>query len=282
MTPLEFFAITFVAAIGAGVLGALLGLGGGIIIIPVLTLLLGVDIHYAIGASIVSVISTSSGAASAYIREKIANLRVGLFLAMATTTGAITGAYVAGLISGRALYLIFGTILAYSGVMMFRKRTLDVPAELPESRLATRLHLNSSYYDPAIHREVSYKVTGVVPALGLMFVAGVVSGLLGIGSGALKVPAMDLAMHLPMKVSSATSNFMIGLTAAASAGIYYMRGDIQAIIAAPVAMGVLIGANVGTRLLASLPGAVIRQIFVVVLAAICMEMLVRGLGISFP
>src|SRR5262249_55325565 len=162
-----------------------------------------------------------------------------------------------------ALYLIFGTILAYSGVMMFRKRTLDVPAELPESRLATRLHLNSSYYDPALHREVSYKVTGVVPALGLMFVAGVVSGLLGIrgGAGGRRTwPAWNREWPLPMKVPSATSNFMIALTAAASAGIYYMRGDIQAIIAAPVAMGVLIGANVGTRLLASLPGAVIRQI----------------------
>ena len=282
MTPLEFFGLTFVASIGAGVLGALLGLGGGIIIIPVLTVFFGVDIHYAIGASIVSVISTSSGAASAYVRENIANLRVGLFLAMATTTGAIAGAYVAGLISGRALYLIFGAILGYSGFMMFRKRNLALASEVAESRLAARLRMSSSYYDAALGQDVSYNVTGVLPALGLMFGAGVVSGLLGIGSGALKVPAMDLAMHLPMKVSSATSNFMIGITAAASAGIYYMRGDIQAIIAAPVAMGVLIGANLGTRLLGRLQGQVIRQMFIFVLVAICLEMIGRGLELQLP
>lgn len=275
--PLEFFSITFVCAIAAGVLGALLGLGGGIIMVPVLTLLLGVDIHYAIGASIVSVIATSSGAASTYVRNRIANLRVGLFLSIATTTGAITGAYVGGLISGWALYVIFGLILAYSGVMMFRKRRAELPTDVPESKLASKLRLHSAYYDPALRQLVSYRVAGVLPGLGLMYVAGVVSGLLGIGSGALKVPAMDIAMQLPMKVSSATSNFMIGITAAASAGIYFMRGDIQAIIAAPVAMGVLIGANLGTHLLTRLRGSVIRQIFVVVLAVICIQMLGRGI-----
>jgi uncharacterized membrane protein YfcA len=165
---------------------------------------------------------------------------------------------------------------------MFRKRNVELPSEVPESWLAARLRLGSTYYDAALRQDVSYHVAGLLPGLGLMFVAGVVSGLLGIGSGALKVPAMDLAMHLPMKVSSATSNFMIGLTAAASAGIYYMRGDIQAIIAAPVAMGVLIGANLGTRLLSRLRGSVIRQIFIVVLAAICLEMLGRGLELPVP
>lgn len=282
MSPLEFFALTFISSIGAGILGALLGLGGGVIVIPVLTLFLGVDIHYAIGASIVSVIATSSGAAATYVRDRITNLRIGMFLEMATTTGAITGAYVGGLISGQALYLIFGVVLAYSGVMMFRKRKVEIPQDVPDSPLATKLRMHSSYYDTALKQLIHYRVAGVLEALGLMYVAGVVSGLLGIGSGALKVPAMDLAMHLPMKVSSATSNFMIGVTAAASAGIYFMRGDIQAMIAAPVAMGVLIGATLGTRLLMRLRGTVIRQIFVVVLAVICLEMFSRGLGLQVP
>lgn len=282
MPPLEFFTITFLCAIAAGVLGALLGLGGGIIMVPVLTLALGVDIHYAIGASIVSVIATSSGAAATYVRDHITNLRIGMFLEMATTTGAITGAYISGLISSRVLYIVFGVILLYSGLMMFRKRHAEIPTDVPESKLATTLRLHGEYYDAALKQQVHYRVAGVLPALGLMYVAGVVSGLLGIGSGALKVPAMDLAMHLPMKVSSATSNFMIGVTAAASAGIYFMRGDIQALIAAPVAMGVLIGATAGTRLLIRLRGTVIRQIFVLVLIVICLEMLGRGLGIQIP
>ncbi|MGH2458995.1 MAG: sulfite exporter TauE/SafE family protein [Chloroflexota bacterium] len=282
MPPLEFFLITFVCAVFAGVLGAMLGLGGGVIMVPVLTLALGVDIRYAIGASIVSVIATSSGAAATYVRDRITNLRIGMFLEMATTTGAISGAYVGGLISGRALYIIFGAILAYSGFMMFRKRNQEIPTDVPDSKLATSLRMHGQYYDAALKQNVHYRVTGVVPALGLMYIAGVVSGLLGIGSGALKVPAMDLAMHLPMKVSSATSNFMIGVTAAASAGIYFERGDIQALIAAPVAMGVLIGATSGTRLLIGLRGSVIRQIFVVVLVVICVEMLGKGLGIQFP
>ena len=248
-----------------------------------LTVILGIDIHYAVGASIISVIATSSGAAATYVREHLANLRVGMFLEIGTTLGAISGAYLAGILSGRLLYLIFAAVMAYSGAMMFRKRpdeTLVMKAR-PDP-LATALRMHASYYDHAIDAQVPYTVSGVLPSLGLMYVAGVVSGLLGIGSGALKVPAMDLAMRLPIKVSSATSNFMIGVTAAASAGVYFMRGDIQAIIAAPVAMGVLIGSMLGTRLLTRLPGAVIRRIFIVVLVVVCAEMLGRGLGLSVP
>jgi len=278
MSPLEFFLITFFCAIGAGILGSLLGLGGGVTIVPILTLVLGVDIHYAIGASIISVIATSSGAASTYVKEKISNLRVGLFLSIATTTGAVTGAYIGGLISGWALYFIFGLILAYSGLVMFRKRKAELPTDVPDSGLAARLRLHSSYYDAALKQNVTYKVGGAGVGLILMFIAGMVSGLLGIGSGALKVPAMDIAMHLPMKVSSATSNFMIGITAAASAGIYFLHGDIQAILAAPVAMGVLLGAMLGTRLLTILRGSVIRQIFVIVLVVICAQMLWKGIA----
>ena len=282
MEPLVFVLLTFVGSLGAGLLGAMLGLGGGIIIIPLLTLLLGVDIHYAVGASIVSVIATSSGAAATYVRDRITNLRVGMFLEMGTTVGAISGAYLASVLTGKVLYLIFGVVMAYSGLMMFRKRSSELPEQVPASALATSLRMHASYFDPALGTQVPYRVAGVIPALGLMYVAGVVSGLLGIGSGALKVPAMDLAMHLPIKVSSATSNFMIGVTAAASAGIYFLRGDIQPIIAAPVAIGVLVGAMLGTRLLTRLRGTVIRQVFVLVLAVICAEMLGRGLGMAVP
>ncbi len=282
MTALTFFVVTLLGSVGAGILGALLGLGGGIIVIPLLTLGLGVNIHYAIGASIVSVIATSSGAAATYVRDRITNLRVGMFLEMGTTVGAISGAYLAGVISTRLLYIIFGVVLAYSGVVMFRKRKSEVPVSVPDSRLATVLRMHSSYYDQALGRQVPYKVAGVLPGLVLMYIAGVVSGLLGIGSGALKVPAMDIAMHLPIKVSSATSNFMIGVTAAASAGIYFERGDIQAIIAAPVAIGVLLGAMLGTKLLVRMRGTVIRQIFVLVLVVICAEMIGRGLGVTVP
>ncbi len=282
MTALAFFVVTLIGSVGAGVLGALLGLGGGIIVIPLLTLGLGINIHYAIGASIVSVIATSSGAAATYVRDRITNLRVGMFLEMGTTVGAISGAYLANVIPTRALYIIFGVVLAYSGVIMFRKRKTEVPVDVPDSQMATKLRMHSSYYDQAIDKHVAYKVAGVFPACGLMYIAGVVSGLLGIGSGALKVPAMDIAMHLPINVSSATSNFMIGVTAAASAGIYFERGDIQAIIAAPVAIGVLVGAMLGTRLLVRLRWSVIRQIFVLVLVFICIEMIGRGLGIALP
>jgi uncharacterized membrane protein YfcA len=284
MAPVTFVLITLVGSVGAGVLGALLGLGGGIIIIPMLTIFFGIDIHYAVGASIVSVIATSSGAAATYIRDHLANLRVGMFLEIGTTLGAISGAYLAGILSGQWLYLVFAAVMAYSGVMMLRKRGNAEPST-PKSGtndLATRLRMHATYYDHSLETAVSYRVRGVLTALGLMYVAGVVSGLLGIGSGALKVPAMDLAMRLPIKVSSATSNFMIGVTAAASAGVYFMRGDIQAIVAAPVAIGVLIGSMLGTRLLTYLPGTLVRRVFILVLVVVCGEMLGRGLGVSLP
>jgi uncharacterized protein len=277
MTPLEFMLVTFAISIVAGVLGSLLGLGGGIIVIPALTLLLKIDIRYAVGASIVSVIATSSGAAAAYVREHMTNLRVAMFLELATTSGALTGAYLAGVIGGRALYILFGVVLGYSALAMFRKRHQDINPGVPADRWADYLRLHAQYYDEAASHEVVYRVTGTRLGLVLMFVAGVVSGLLGIGSGALKVPAMDLAMHLPIKVSSATSNFMIGVTAAASAGAYFMRGDIDPFVAAPVAAGVLLGATAGSRLLGRLESATVRTVFVLVLLWISAQMLYRGL-----
>ena len=277
MTPLTFQLWALLASVIAGLVGSLLGLGGGIIIIPVLTLWLHIDIRYAIGASIVSVIATSSGAAATYVRERLANLRVAMVLEIATTTGALSGALLAGHISTRWLYLIFGTVMGYSSVMMFRKMGSGSARSSRPAPWADRLRLHSSYYDEALGKEIAYRVVSTRIGLALMYAAGIVSGLLGIGSGALKVPAMDLAMALPVKVSTATSNFMIGVTAAASAGIYFTRGDIDPFVAAPVAVGVLLGAGIGSRWLGRLHSNTIRLIFVVVLLWVAAQMLLRGI-----
>lgn len=269
--------MVFAVSVAAGLLGSLLGLGGGIIVVPALTLWLGVGLRFAIGASIVSVIATSSGAAAAYVRERMTNLRVAMFLEVATTAGAISGALLAGVVGARWLYVAFGVVMGYSALAMFRKRREVSPEGTPSSALADRLRLHGSYFDEAAGREVDYRVTGARRGLGLMYVAGTVSGLLGIGSGALKVPAMDLAMRLPIKVSTATSNFMIGVTAAASAGIYFARGDIDPFIAGPVAAGVLVGATAGSRLLGRLHSSAVRTLFVVVLVGVSAQMLLRGL-----
>jgi hypothetical protein len=278
VTPLEFVLSAFGASIVAGGLGSLLGLGGGIIVVPALTLLLGIDIRYAIGASIVSVIATSSGAAAAYVRERLTNLRVAMLLEVATTAGALSGAYLAGIVGGRWLFITFGAIMGLSAVEMLRQHNRGVPATVPPDALADRLRLHGCYYDAARGLEISYRVTRTRLGLALMYVAGVVSGLLGIGSGVLKVPALDLAMRLPIKVSTATSNFMIGVTAAASAGVYFARGDIDPFVAAPVAAGVLLGAAAGSRLLGQLRGRVIRIVFVLVLAGVSLEMLRKGIA----
>jgi uncharacterized membrane protein YfcA len=272
---LSFTLWTFLASVVAGVFGSLLGLGGGTIVVPVLTLLLGVNIRYAIGASIVSVIATSSGAAAAYVREHMTNLRVAMFLELGTTSGALTGAYLAGVISPKYLYIIFGALMGYSALMMFRHRQAS-QENIPPDKLADRLKLHDEYFDQAMNQTIRYRVTHSRIGLALMYIAGIVSGLLGIGSGGLKVPAMDLAMRLPIKVSTATSNFMIGVTAAASAGVYFARGDIDPFVAAPVATGVLLGATAGSHLLTRIHSSVIRRLFVVVLLLISAQMVYRG------
>ncbi|GMU11162.1 sulfite exporter TauE/SafE family protein [Corallococcus caeni] len=278
-TPFNFVAIVLCVSFGAGLLGSLLGLGGGLILIPVLTLVLKVDIRYAVGASIVSVIATSSGAAAAYVRDGLANMRVAMFLEVATVAGAVTGAMLAGMVGGRALYFLFGAVMAYSALAMLRKLREDGSPreEPPPDALADRLGLHGSYYDVSTGGEVAYRVHRPLVGLGLMYVAGTVSGLLGIGSGALKVPAMDLAMGLPIKVSTATSNFMIGVTAAASAGIYFARGDIDPFIAGPVCVGVTLGAFAGSRYLSKLKSGSLRMLFVVVLLWVSYEMLSKGI-----
>jgi uncharacterized membrane protein YfcA len=277
VTPLDFVISLALISVAAGVLGSLVGLGGGVVIVPVLTIFYGVDIRLAIGASIVSVIATSSGAAAAYVREKMTNLRAGMFLEIATTTGAVSGAYLTTLFPVRFLFALFGVVLGYSSFATFRKRHAAEPLTVSNDRIANYFNLHGSYYDTAEKKEISYKVVGSRLGLVLMYVAGLVSALLGIGSGALKVPAMDSAMHLPMKVSTATSNFMIGVTAAASAGVYFIRGQIDPIIAAPVAAGVLLGATFGAKVLGRVTSKTIRLLFVAVLVVISLEMLQKGL-----
>ncbi len=265
-----------VGAVGAGVLGALMGLGGGVLIIPMLTAM-GVDIRHAIAASIVAVIATSCAAASSYVRDGQANIRIGIFLCVATTTGALLGAGLNGLLPVRALFLIFAAVLGWSGVVMFRKRGRPVTRLEPaEDAPGGRLRLAGRFYDPSLARERRYAPKRPALGFGLMVGAGTVSGLLGIGSGALKVPAMDVAMDLPIKVSTATSNFMIGITGLASALVYLRRGQVLVSLVAPIALGVLGGATVGTRILPKVAAATIRSWFVVVLAVIVGQMLYKG------
>ena len=277
MTPLSFVLLVAVISFVAGLLGSLLGLGGGMIVVPALTLLLGVDIRLAIGASIISVIATSSGAAAAYVRDRLANLRVAMFLEMGTTSGAITGAWIAGILHPRWLFVLFGVILGYSAVAMLRPRAPRLEIAHGSTGLAHRLRMHGRYFDDARGRDVEYQPARPLLGLGLMYIAGIVSGLLGIGSGALKVPAMDLAMELPIKVSTATSNLMIGVTAAASAGLYFSRGQIDPFVAAPVAVGVMAGAFTGSRLLSRLGSRMLRVAFVLVLLVVSIQMLIRGL-----
>nr|WP_233455135.1 sulfite exporter TauE/SafE family protein [Paenibacillus elgii] len=263
----------------AGIVGSVLGLGGGIVVTPALTLLFGVDIRLAIGASIISVIATSSGAAIAYIKDRITNVRVGMFLEIATTIGAITGAFLGGLMSPAVLYIIFGLLLLYSAMAMLKKAKSELPEDVPLHPLARKLKLQGKYYDKALNENVSYHVDNVYGGFGVMYGAGVVSGLLGIGSGSFKVMAMDVFMKLPLKVSSATSNFMMGVTGAASAGVYLFRGDIDPGIAAPVALGVLIGATVGARIMQRMKSTTIRKWFIPVLTYVAVQMILQGTGV---
>ena len=278
MTLLAFVLSLGVVSIAAGALGSLVGLGGGVLIVPVLVRFYGVDIRLAIGASIVSVIATSSGAAAAYVRDEMTNLRAGMFLEIATTLGAVSGAYLTTLLPAHDLYVLFGVVLTYSALATYRHRRTTAPLKVSHDRLANYFKLHGRYHDQAEGRDYDYKVQRTGVGLAMMYVAGMVSALLGIGSGALKVPAMDLAMRMPMKVSTATSNFMIGVTAAASAGMYFERGQIDPVIAAPVAIGVLLGSMFGARYLGRATNRTVRLLFVIVLIAVAAEMLQRGLA----
>ncbi len=267
--------IVALGSICAGLLGSLTGLGGGIIVIPLLTLGLGVDLHYAIGASLVSVIATSSGAAAAYVKEGYTNIRVGMFLEIATVAGALAGATASAIIPPAIIAIVFGLVLLYSAYNSVRGSGSDCPDVRPD-KLATTLAMNGSY--PSKDGARSYNVTGIFPGMGLMAIAGILSGLLGIGSGALKVIAMDKIMKIPFKVSTTTSNFMIGVTAAAGAGVYLNRGYIDPELAMPVMLGVLGGSFIGSRILARTNTRALRVVFAIVIALVGVEMIYKGMG----
>jgi len=273
MNVIEFTALIFAGSVAAGFLGALTGLGGGVVIVPLLTIVFGVEIRYAIGAALVSVIATSSGAAAAYVREGYSNVRVGMFLEIATTLGALAGTVVAVYLHASAIAVVFGVVLIYSAYVSLKQEPHAVADAGPDS-LATRLKMDSSY--PTDEGFENYHVRGVPGGFVLMFVAGVLSGLLGIGSGAVKVLAMDRVMKLPFKVSTTTSNFMIGVTAAAGAGVYLSRGYIDPGLAMPVMLGVLLGSILGARILAGAQVRVLRWVFSGVIGALAVEMIYGG------
>jgi len=274
MSYLVLSSLLFAGSLLAGLLGALTGLGGGVVIIPLMALGFGIDIRYAIGASLISVIATSSGAAAAYVREGFTNIRIGMFLEVATTVGAIGGAALAGVLSTGVIAVVFGLVLISSALQSMRTSRDDSGAPGPD-RAALRLGLNGTY--PHEGRRQPYNVTGVGPGFALMLVAGGLSGLLGIGSGAVKVIAMDRVMRIPFKVSTTTSNFMIGVTAAASAGIYIARGYIVPELAMPVMLGVLAGSLFGSRLLVSVRTPILRKIFAWVVFLLAAEMIFNGI-----
>ena len=249
-------------------------------IVPVLTIFMGIPIEQAIGASIVSVIAVSSGAGSVYVKDRITNVRIAMFLEVSTAAGALLGAgYLARHINPNALYILFGVLLLISLVPIFAKLGEELPQNIQNDRLATALRLNGSYFDKHLGREVTYQVTGVPWALiAIMFAAGVISGVLGIGAGVVKVIAHEVAMKVPTKVSTATSNFMIGVTAAAGAGVYLRRGQVLPYMVVPVAVFVLIGAFLGTIIMEKLSNSLLRKIFALILAVVGIQMLFRGLG----
>jgi uncharacterized protein len=274
MNVLQFSLVVYAVSAVAGFLGSLTGLGGGVVITPVLTLLLGVDLHYAMGASLVSVIATSSGAAAAYVKEGFSNIRVGMFLEIATTLGAVAGAHLTAVVPGSALAVIFGGVLLYSAWHSYQTPS-DHLASQPDA-LAARLRLDGTY--PSHEGTIRYQVQRVKAGFSLMFGAGMLSGLLGIGSGAMKVIAMDQVMRIPFKVSTTTSNFMIGVTAAASAGIYLRHGYIMPGLAMPVMLGVLTGSILGARQLMGAGTRVLRWVFAGVVGVMAIEMIYSGVS----
>jgi uncharacterized membrane protein YfcA len=275
MNVLEFSLLVGTGSLAAGFLGALTGLGGGVVLVPLLTLFFHVDIRYAVGASLVAVIATSSGAAAAYVKEGFSNIRIGMFLEIATTLGALVGAFLALKVPTHAIAIIFGLVLLYSAWLAGRPQ--PPLSESPEpDPLATRLRLNGTY--PSLTGPKEYYIRRVPAGFGIMFGAGTLSGLLGIGSGAVKVLAMDQAMRIPFKVSTTTSNFMIGVTAAASAGVYLGRGYIDPGITMPVMLGVLAGSLLGTKVLLKAKTRSLRSVFTIVILVLALEMLYNGLA----
>lgn len=281
VTPEQVLEI-FLVSIAAGVIGALFGLGGGILIIPFLTLVEGVPVQFAVGASLVSVVATSSASAATYVQDHLTNLRLGMFLETGTVAGALTGAYVAAYFQGPnewILFILFGTMLLYAAAVMISERRIDFPSGVAPDRVARTLKLGGEYTDQSTGKVVRYEVTRTPQTLGVSYLAGIVSGLLGVGGGVIKVPTMNLVSRIPVKVASATSNFMIGVTAAASASVYFLRGEVHPLLAAPLMIGVVAGAAVGTRLLRRTPPTRVKILLAVLLAFIALNMILRGLNV---
>jgi uncharacterized protein len=276
MTIILFLLIAFSLSIVAGTVGSLLGLGGGIIVVPTLTLLLGIDIRLAIGASIVSVIATSSGAAATYLRDEVSNLRLGMFLETSTATGALIGAILGGLVDPGWLYLAFAVVLLGGAAAMWRHSGGPAPSAASDD-LADRFALHGTLRE----RDgtlIRYAVRRTRLGLAVSGAAGVISGLLGVGGGIIKVPLMHLAMGVPMRAATATSNLMIGVTAAASAAVFVTRGQVDPIVVAPVMLGVVIGARLGARLLPFVSGGHLRVAFTVILLIVAAQMFQRGIA----
>jgi uncharacterized membrane protein YfcA len=280
-----YLLLMFLVAIVAGLVGSIVGVGGGILVVPALTIAFGVPIEYAIGASIISTIATSSGSASAYVRDRVANLRIGMFLEIGSVLGSIVGviATLYFVKSGLSwmIFVVFGLVLFFSAYNVVQNSRLERRGEpiidSKPDRLAERLNLRGEYHDKSLHTTVSYVATRVPAGFAVIFFAGLLSGLLGVGGGVLKVLGMDTMMRLPFKVSTTTSNFMIGVTAAASTGILYVGGYINVILAAPVALGVVVGSFAGAKVLERSKPASIRALFVLVLLAFGAEMILRGI-----
>lgn len=273
MNNIEYTVVIGLGSALAGFFGSLTGLGGGAFVVPLLTLALGVDIKYAIGASLVSIIATSSGAAAAYVKEGFTNLRIAMFLCIATTLGALFGAFLALKIQTAALSIIFGAVLIISAYLSIRKQKEPSLDEKPDP-LASRLKMHGTY--PSSKEMKPYQVSNVPMGFFLMGIAGTLSGLLGIGSGAVKVLAMDQVMHIPFKVSTSTSNLMIGVTAAASAGLYITRGYVEPALSMPVMLGVLTGAFIGAKVMRHANTMLLRRLFGAVVFFLSIEMIYNG------
>jgi uncharacterized membrane protein YfcA len=270
----------FIISLGSGTLGAMLGMGGGTIMVPLLIFLLKVPIHIASGASIIAVVATSSAAAVSYVKEEMTNMRLGMFLELATTIGAVTGAFMISVMTEATLRIIFGLSLLYAASTMFlQSRKMERSwAQRPNDAIADRLHLGGHYFDSARNESINYGVSNTPITFIISYVAGIVSGLLGIGGGGIKVPAMNAVGGVPMKVAVATSNFMIGVTAAASALVYIRNGYCDAFLTAPVVLGTLAGAFIGARLIRHVRGVDLKKIFVLVLLVLGLRMILSGVG----
>lgn len=278
---LLFFILLLIGGIAAGFIGSLVGLGGAIVLVPLLSLGLGVPLYYATGSALIATIATSSGAASAYVRDRITNVKIGMSLEIATTLGAIGGSLLAAYIyrigALSIIFIVFGIVLLSSVYQSFKKRKLELPKRMPADRTTRFFQLKGSYYDDYLKKRVNYHGIRWFQSEAIMLAAGIISGLLGVGSGVLKVLSMDQAMNLPQKVSTTTSNFMIGVTAAVGTAIYWKLGYIQPFISGTAAVGVLIGAYMGSKKLNSMRNVGIRTLFIVVLVVLGIEMILRGI-----